>query len=811
MITQCPIRPGKSYTYKFNIIGQEGTLWWHAHVSILRATVYGALIILPREGPKAYPFRQPYKEVPILLGEWWNANVVEVENEGLATGLQPNKSDAYTINGRLGDLYRCSDKHTYKLDVEYGKTYLLRIINAAVNNQLFFKMAGHSFTVVAMDAGYTVPYRTDVLVLAPGQTIDALMVARAPPSRYYMAARAYISSPPPLQPFDDTTTTGIVRYKSAMPSSARPAMPLMPDYTDTPTAHRFYTSLTGLLRPGWPTVPLHVDEHMFVTFGLGVVPCRLDQPRCTQGALAASMNNVSFEFPTETSLLEAHFKGVKGIYTRDFPDMPPLVFDFANENLSRNPALMFTSKGTKLKKVKYNATVEMVLQNTAIIGIENHPIHLHGFNFFVLAQGFGNFDWETAVKSYNLVHPQVMNTIAVPTGGWAVIRFVANNPGEWWNANVVEVENEGLATGLQPNKSDAYTINGRLGDLYRCSDKHTYKLDVEYGKTYLLRIINAAVNNQLFFKMAGHSFTVVAMDAGYTVPYRTDVLVLAPGQTIDALMVARAPPSRYYMAARAYISSPPPLQPFDDTTTTGIVRYKSAMPSSARPAMPLMPDYTDTPTAHRFYTSLTGLLRPGWPTVPLHVDEHMFVTFGLGVVPCRLDQPRCTQGALAASMNNVSFEFPTETSLLEAHFKGVKGIYTRDFPDMPPLVFDFANENLSRNPALMFTSKGTKLKKVKYNATVEMVLQNTAIIGIENHPIHLHGFNFFVLAQGFGNFDWETAVKSYNLVHPQVMNTIAVPTGGWAVIRFVANNPAFKAIYNGRKYYSSLAGGRLIS
>lgn len=70
MITQCPIRPGKSYTYKFNIIGQEGTLWWHAHVSILRATVYGALIILPREGPKAYPFPQPYEEVPILLGTY---------------------------------------------------------------------------------------------------------------------------------------------------------------------------------------------------------------------------------------------------------------------------------------------------------------------------------------------------------------------------------------------------------------------------------------------------------------------------------------------------------------------------------------------------------------------------------------------------------------------------------------------------------------------------------------------------------------------------------------------------------------------
>lgn len=67
-MTQCPIRPGNSYTYRFKIVGQEGTLWWHAHVSFLRATVYGALIILPRAGTKAYPFPKPYGEVPILLG-----------------------------------------------------------------------------------------------------------------------------------------------------------------------------------------------------------------------------------------------------------------------------------------------------------------------------------------------------------------------------------------------------------------------------------------------------------------------------------------------------------------------------------------------------------------------------------------------------------------------------------------------------------------------------------------------------------------------------------------------------------------------
>ncbi|MCL7045511.1 hypothetical protein MKW94_016432 [Papaver nudicaule] len=65
--TQCPIKPGNKYTYKFQVTKQEGTLWWHAHTSYMRATVYGALIIRPRQGRK-YPFPKPYREVPLMLG-----------------------------------------------------------------------------------------------------------------------------------------------------------------------------------------------------------------------------------------------------------------------------------------------------------------------------------------------------------------------------------------------------------------------------------------------------------------------------------------------------------------------------------------------------------------------------------------------------------------------------------------------------------------------------------------------------------------------------------------------------------------------
>lgn len=67
-VTQCPIQPGASYTYRYTIENQDGTLWWHAHSKWLRATVYGALVIYPKIGVP-YPFPKPNKEIPILLGE----------------------------------------------------------------------------------------------------------------------------------------------------------------------------------------------------------------------------------------------------------------------------------------------------------------------------------------------------------------------------------------------------------------------------------------------------------------------------------------------------------------------------------------------------------------------------------------------------------------------------------------------------------------------------------------------------------------------------------------------------------------------
>ncbi|KAM0064124.1 putative laccase [Helianthus debilis subsp. tardiflorus] len=420
-VTQCPIMPGSSYTYRFIIQDQEGTLWWHAHSRWLRATVYGALIIHPKLG-FSYPFPKPKLELPIILGEWWNRDIISVLQQTLFSGAAPNISDAITINGQPGDLYKCSQKGTVRYSVNSGDSVLLRVINAALNQQLFFTVANHKLTVVATDAVYTKPFATNVIMVGPGQTTDVLLTANQKPGRYYMAARAYATAQ--NAPFDNTTTTAILEYKS---STSRPILPPLPAYNDTNTVTSFSNQIKS---PEKVDVPTKIDENLFFIIGFGFFNCS-PGPRC-QGPnntrFGASMNNVSFVLPNRASLLQAYTNKIPNIYTTDFPATPLVEFDYTG-NVPRG--LWQPIRGTKLYNLKFGSNVQIVLQDTSIFSTEDHPVHLHGYHFYVVGQGFGNFNPSQDTARFNLIDPPQRNTIDVPVGGWAAIRFVADNPGVW--------------------------------------------------------------------------------------------------------------------------------------------------------------------------------------------------------------------------------------------------------------------------------------------------------------------------------------------------------------------------------------------
>lgn len=116
------------------------------------------------------------------------------------------------------------------------------------------------------------------------------------------------------------------------------------------------------------------------------------------------------------------------MYTEDFPDFPPSLFDFVAEDLPDSIAA--TTQGTRVKVLEYNEEVEIVFQGTNVFDAsEDHPMHMHGYSFYVVGSGFGNFDNETDPKEYNLLDPPKMNTVSLAKKGWVAIRFKASNPG----------------------------------------------------------------------------------------------------------------------------------------------------------------------------------------------------------------------------------------------------------------------------------------------------------------------------------------------------------------------------------------------
>ncbi|KAM5562506.1 hypothetical protein ABKV19_017632 [Rosa sericea] len=383
-ITQCPIQAGSNFTYEVVFSSEEGTLWWHAHSDWTRATVHGAIVVLPAAGT-TYPFATPYAQQTIILAS------------------------------------------TYRLLVDYGKTYMLRIINAIMNEEQFFAIANHNLTVVTQDASYIKPITTPYIMITPGQTMDVLVTTNQPRSHYYMASTAYIDG---NVPYHNCTTTAILQYRGNYSTPSITPFPNLPIHNDTTAADNFTARVKSLASKAHPiSVPTNITTRIYMTVSINERICA--NASCAgpdNNAIAASLNNISFKIPS-IDILQAYYRGINGVFQGNFPSNPPLFYNFTGEVVN---STKYPTFGTKVKFLKYGEGVEIIFQGTNLVAPENHPMHLHGFSFYLVGTGYGNFNKTTSPKTYNLVDPPEANTIGVPKNGWATIRFVADNPGVWF-------------------------------------------------------------------------------------------------------------------------------------------------------------------------------------------------------------------------------------------------------------------------------------------------------------------------------------------------------------------------------------------
>lgn len=318
------------------------------------------------------------------------------------------------------------------MEVERGKTYLLRIVNAVMDESLFFAVAKHKLILVGTDGFYTKPFETNYIMISPGQSMDVLLQANQPPSSYYLASTAYSSAFG--AGFDNTTATGIIHYHinphhNNTPHPPSPLLPQLPPHNSTRASTEFTRRLRSLVSKDHPIqVPTDVDTRLLITVSVNLLNCTTAHP-CTgpfSKRFSASLNNVSF-IPPSTDILQAYYRKIHGVFETDFPRNPPKEFDYTGENLPGD--VLTPESGTRALVLRYNASVEMVLQGTNVLASDNHPMHLHGYGFYVVGWGFGNFDREKDPLRYNLVDPPQETTVGIPNNGWVAIRLRADNPG----------------------------------------------------------------------------------------------------------------------------------------------------------------------------------------------------------------------------------------------------------------------------------------------------------------------------------------------------------------------------------------------
>lgn len=103
-----------------------------------------------------------------------------------------------------------------------------------------------------------------------------------------------------------------------------------------------------------------------------------------------------------------------------------------------------------------------------------HPIHLHGHDFVILAQGEGPFTTDVVP---NLDNPARRDVVDCPIGGYVWIAFQVNNPGAWlMHCHIAWHASDGLALQFieQPSKIKGLMDQaGVLGELTDRCDKWT--------------------------------------------------------------------------------------------------------------------------------------------------------------------------------------------------------------------------------------------------------------------------------------------------------------------------------------------------
>lgn len=410
-ITGCGIAPGESFRYELEIKNQRGTYWYHAHISTTRLDgLFGPLIIhSPNEGI-AEKFDT---DRIIMVQDYYHVHSAAL----LWDYLAPDNENAEPVpqNGLFNgqNTFNCSDTSLpcdsrdaspFTLSLDPTSPHRLRFINVGALGEFDIDIDDHQLTLVEVDGTAVKPHTVDRFRIHIAQRYSFILqppkdLATRANKAFWMRARfmdhCFAEVPPNLQ----MENKAVVRYSDAS------TLPQTEGRVKAGKNSERAECEDMDLREVEPVIPIKAPEpdefvHIRSNFMIG-------HYQLSRGF----MNDTSWR-PSKTPTL---FTAIDGIQTGNASFSSSGILSHAFDSRQ----LVYKTDGIK--------TIDILINN---FDDGSHPFHLHGYKFWVLAEGKGYFSHDM-YRSINTTNPLRRDTATVGPYQWILVRFIADNPGIW--------------------------------------------------------------------------------------------------------------------------------------------------------------------------------------------------------------------------------------------------------------------------------------------------------------------------------------------------------------------------------------------
>ncbi|KAF4610777.1 hypothetical protein D9613_007254 [Agrocybe pediades] len=371
MVTQCPIAPGHSFLYNFDVPDQAGTYWYHSHVLNQYCDgLRGAFVIYDPNDPHKSLYDVDDESTIITLADWYH---VPSPQEGPVP-----TPDATLING-LGRYLLGPPSPLAIINVQAGKRYRFRLISTSCDPNFVFSIDGHTLKIIEVDGENVQPLDVDSIRIFAAQRYSFVLNANQDVDNYWIRANPSTGA----QGFLGGLNSAILRYQGA-------AIDYPPTRVSISTNPLRETDLHPLTNPAAPGAPYIGGADVNINLALGFNPLTFE----------FLVNGVPFHPPTVPVLLQ--------------------ILSGATSATSLLPA-------GSVYTLPPNKVIELTIPGgllTTVVGAP-HPFHLHGHTFSVIRSA--------GSLTYNYANPVRRDVVSTGVlGDDVTIRFVTDNPGPWF-------------------------------------------------------------------------------------------------------------------------------------------------------------------------------------------------------------------------------------------------------------------------------------------------------------------------------------------------------------------------------------------